>query len=66
MRASTGNSDVKEMVTKFLTREQTYADLLKAIQINEKKYEDLRSQNDSKRIKLQQLQIDNDNATKIK
>jgi len=28
IRTTTGNSDVKEMVTKFMTREQTYADLL--------------------------------------
>jgi hypothetical protein len=28
MRACAGNSDVKEMVQKFLTREQTYKSLL--------------------------------------
>ena len=36
IRTSTGNSDVQEMVTKFLTREQTYAQLLTAVNENEK------------------------------
>lgn len=37
IKTSTGNADVQEMVTKFLTREQTYATLLSAVSENEKK-----------------------------
>ena len=29
IKGCTGNSDVREMVTKFMTKEQTYAHLLK-------------------------------------
>jgi predicted metallo-beta-lactamase superfamily hydrolase len=42
MRACAGNSDVKEMVMKFLTRDQTYASLLQSVSENEKKYEILK------------------------
>ena len=31
IRTATGNSDVKEMVQKFMTKEQTYAHLLQAV-----------------------------------
>ena len=65
MRASTGNSDVKQMVTKFLTRETTYAELLKAISVNEKRHDQLKLENQEKREKLLQLKIDNDNQKKL-
>ena len=42
IRAATGNSDVKEMVHKFMTKEQTYAHLLTAVGEGEKKYDDLK------------------------
>jgi hypothetical protein len=48
IRTSTGNSDVQEMVTKFLTREQTYAQLLTAVSENEKNLDKLRRENDHK------------------
>lgn len=48
IRTSTGNSDVQEMVTKFLTREQTYAQLLTAVSDNENKLDQLRRENDDK------------------
>ena len=57
IKSSTGNSDVQEMVHKFLTREQTYAQLLMAVSENEKKLEELRHQNDSKNEELHALQI---------
>ncbi len=41
MRACAGNSDVKEMVTKFLQREQTYVSLLQSINRLETKYDEL-------------------------
>lgn len=55
IRTSTGNSDVQEMVKKFLTREQTYAQLLTAVSENEKKLEDLRTANDDKNEQLHAL-----------
>ena len=61
IRTSTGNSDVQEMVHKFVTREQTYAQLLTAVSENERKLEELRLENDQKGDILHSLQIDNDN-----
>ena len=49
------------MVTKFLTREQTYAQLLSAVSENEKNLDKLRRENDKKQEQLHALQIDNDN-----
>lgn len=46
IRASTGHSDVQEVVHKFLTRERTYGHLLTAVSKNESKIEGLLSQND--------------------
>lgn len=43
------------MVNKFLTREQTYAQLLTAVNENEKKVEHLREENDSKEEILHSL-----------
>lgn len=60
IRTSTGNGDVQEMVHKFLTREQTYAQLLSAVSENEKKLDKLRQENDKKEEILHILQIDND------
>ena len=59
IRTSTGNSDVQEMVHKFLTREQTYAQLLTAVSENEQKLEQLRQENDRKEEVLHTLQINN-------
>lgn len=49
------------MVTKFLTREQTYATLLSAVSENEKNLDKLRKENDMKHEILRSLQIDHDN-----
>lgn len=49
------------MVHKFLTREQTYAQLLTAVSENEKKLDELRQENDRKEEILHTLRIDNDN-----
>jgi hypothetical protein len=48
------------MVHKFLTREQTYAQLLGRVSDNEKKLDRLRQDNDKKEELLRILQIDND------
>ena len=52
IRTATGNSDVKEMVQKFMTKEQTYAHLLQAVSQGEKKYDGLKEQNEIKRKRL--------------
>ena len=46
IRTCTGNSDVKEMVQKFMTKEQTYAHLLAAVGQGEKKYDSLKEINE--------------------
>jgi len=61
MRACAGNSDVKEMVMKFLTREQTYTQLLQSVSDNEKKYEIIKQENEEKRLNLQKILLQNDN-----
>ena len=65
IRAATGNSDVKEMVHKFMTKEQTYAHLLQAVGQGEKKYDDLKTENEKKKLRLQELRIANDNRKKL-
>jgi len=57
IRAATGCSDVQEIVHKFLTREQTYSQLLMAVSDNERKIDNLRRENDHWREKLHELQI---------
>lgn len=42
---------------KFLTKEQTYAQLLKAVSENEKRLDNLRRDNEDKREELHHLQI---------
>ena len=49
------------MVTKFLTRETTYATLLTAVAENERKLEELREQNDHKNDLLNALKINFEN-----
>jgi cell division protein FtsB len=65
MRACAGNSDVKEMVQKFLTREQTYKSLLQNIGKLESKYESLKVTNEEKKQVLHDLQIENDNKKRF-
>jgi hypothetical protein len=62
IRTSTGNGDVEEMVTKFLTRESIYAQLLRAVNENETKLQQLRQENDSKAELLHNLKIENSNG----
>ena len=52
MRVCAGNSDVKEMVNKFLTREQTFTSVLKSVSNLEEKYDSLKTFNADKREKL--------------
>ena len=67
IRASKGLTDVQEIVHKFLTREQTYSQLLMAVSDNERKIDNLRRENEHWREKLHELQMqqaDSENPAK--
>jgi len=51
-------TDVQEMVRKFLTREQTYSQLLMAVSESERKIDKLKKDNEELRTRLHELQID--------
>ena len=48
------------MVRKFLTREQTYSQLLMAVSESERKIDKLKKDNEELRLRLHELQIDMD------
>lgn len=52
IRTATGFSDVNEIVHRFLTREQTYSQLLMAVSENERKIEKLRRDHEIQAQKL--------------
>ena len=62
IRTSTGNSDVQELVNKFVTREATYSQLLATVGSNEKHCEVLRKMNDEKEELLHSLRIANQDS----
>jgi len=43
IKACAGNDDVKEIVSKFMSREQTYQSLLMSVKQSEDKYDHLKS-----------------------
>ena len=55
IKAATGQCDVQQIVHRFLTREQTYSQLLMAVSENERKIDNLRKDNEMWREKLQDL-----------
>ena len=57
IRTATGFSDVNEIVHRFLTREQTYSQLLMAVSDNERKIENLRKEHENVGAKLHELQM---------
>lgn len=61
IRTATGYSDVNEIVHRFLTREQTYSQLLMAVSENERKIDNLRYEHEILGTRLHDLQMD-DNA----
>lgn len=65
IRAATGLSDVQDIVNRFLTREQTYSQLLAQVADNEDKIDRLRSANEQWRNELHDLQIKNSGGTEI-
>ena len=64
IRTETGVTDVQEIVHKFLTREQTYAQLLKAVSDQEKRLEELKHITDDKQEILHLLKIEHNNLVK--
>lgn len=63
IRTATNLSNVNEIVHRFLTREQTYSELLNAVSVHERKIENLRKDHETWGTKLHELQIsDKDNA----
>lgn len=58
IRTATGLTDVQDIVHKFLTREQTYSQLLMAVSENERKIDILKRENEEYTIKLHEIQID--------
>lgn len=65
IRVKTNISDVREIVQKFMTKEQTYASLLTAVAQNEQKYDKLKAVNIVKQKQVRDLQIANDNKRQI-
>ena len=65
IRACAGNDDVKEIVAKFMTREQTYVSLLSSVQALESKYDKLKTENGQKKEYLHALEIENDNKKPV-
>ena len=55
IRTATNLSNVNEIVHRFLTREQTYSELLIAVSENERKIEDLRMKHETLGVQLHDL-----------
>ncbi len=62
IKTATQVSDVQEMVRKFLTREQTYSQLLKTVNESEAKIDILKKTNEDLRTKLGVLTLDSNNG----
>jgi hypothetical protein len=62
IKTATGVTDVQEMVKKFLTREQTYSQLLVKVSEFERHIEQLKTDNDVLRDRLHTLKIDSQAA----
>ena len=64
IRTATGYSDVNEIVTRFLTREQTYSQLLMTVSENERKIDNLRIEHEQHAAKLHEYQMEDDENAK--
>lgn len=51
---------MQQIVSKFLTREQTYAQLLTAVSENERKSDNLRHEHEALAMKLHELQMEHE------
>jgi len=58
IKTATGVTDVQEMVRKFLTREQTYSQLLMNVSESERHIDKLKKDNEELRARLHELKID--------
>ena len=58
IKTATGVTDVQEMVRKFLTREQTYSQLLMNVSESERSIDKLKKDNEELRGRLHELKID--------
>ena len=58
IKTATGVTDVQEMVRKFLTREQTYTQLLMNVSESERSIDKLKKDNEELRGRLHELKID--------
>lgn len=63
IKTATGVVDVQMMVSKFLTREQTYSQLLMAVSDSERKIDSLKKDNEELRARLYDLQINSEDTT---
>lgn len=57
IKTATGVTDIQELVHKFLTREQTYSELLVAVAESESRIDKLRRENEVLRARLNELKI---------
>ncbi|TNV72353.1 hypothetical protein FGO68_gene15193 [Halteria grandinella] len=64
IRSQTAITDVQEIVHKFLTREQTYAQLLQAVSEQERKLDGLRKNTEEKKEFIAKLQIEHNALVK--
>jgi len=62
IKTATGVTDVQEMVRKFLTREQTYSQLLMNVSESERHIDKLKKDNEELRGRLHELKIDSGEA----
>jgi len=63
IRAATGMTDIHSIVQKFLTREQTYSQLLVNVAECERKIDSLKKENEELMNELHELMIDQDGVT---
>jgi len=57
IKTFTGVTDVQELVHKFLTKEQTYSELLVAVADSESRIDKLKAENEHLRVRLHELKI---------
>lgn len=62
IKTATGVTDIQELVHKFLTREQTYSELLVAVADSESRIDKLRRENEVLRARLNELKIGADDV----
>lgn len=65
IKACAGNDDVKEIVSKFMSREQTYQSLLNSVKQSEDKYDKLKETCAKKEEYLHSLKIECDNKKPV-